>query len=92
MGWSLVRSEPRLRVKPVFAPLPAGITPPVPVPVMGIETEPCTVAEPTPFRTFTLPIATVPSWHDRHSFELPPGCSRAPWMACASSEDDAYGV
>ncbi len=42
-----------------------------------------------PLSTLTEPIAMVPSWHDRHSLELPPGDAA---MSLASIEFDVYGV
>src|SRR5262249_41131643 len=41
-----------------------------------------------PSRTLTLPMASVPSWHERQSFELPPGWSSEPWIALASSGEE----
>ena len=60
-------------MNPVGVPVPPGITPPAPVPVIGTDIVPGVVGEPCPPSTFTLPIASVPSWQDRHSLELPPG-------------------
>ena len=39
----------------------------------------------TPFNTFTLPNATVPSWQDKHSRELPSG-----WASFLA--DDTYTI
>ncbi len=83
---------PRFRVKPVVVPLPGRHRAPGPVPVIGIDTVPWVVADPTPFRTFTFADGHRAVVARQQSFELPPGWSRAPWIACASSDDEVYGV
>ena len=81
IGWSLRRSVPRKRVKPLLVPWPAGITPPGPVPVISM------LASSLPLSTLTLPMASVPSWQLRHSLLLPPGwLFRPSAMDCASIE------
>ncbi|MFO1269473.1 MAG: hypothetical protein U1F67_23600 [Rubrivivax sp.] len=79
IGWSLRRSVRRLRVKPLAVPSPAGIVPPAPVPCIAI------VALVRPPSTLTLPMASVPSWHERHSLLLPPGVLFRPSVMCCAS-------
>jgi hypothetical protein len=65
----------------------AGIVPLGPVPVIGMLTLV------SPLSTLTLPIASVPSWQDRQSLELPPGVALKPAaIDCASSVSEVYGV
>ena len=91
---SRIASAPRLRgrsapvetsgARPDCAgrPAPAGISPPAPVPVILKVTFCC------PPETFTVPIARDPSWQDRQSLELPPGCASWPAIVSASIDED----
>jgi hypothetical protein len=71
-----------LRVNPVNTPSPAGIVSPGPAPVIGTETLRL------PPSTLTELIASVPSWQDRQSFELPAGCASCPAIVSASSDEE----
>jgi hypothetical protein len=44
-----------------------------------------------PLSTLTLPMASVPSWHDRHSLELPPGWSLRPSVMTARPSTGGVG-
>ncbi len=63
MGWSSLRSVPTKAVE-------AELIFPLVIPGPVTEKEPC-VAFPGMFRT--EPMAMVPSWHARQSFEAPEG-------------------